>query len=200
MEDTIMPNQSIRPRILFVTPETSFMTQEGSNQTYSAEANGESFDRFLAELISELFEIPCLFTAQQFDTDRIFLSYVEDRGIDAAAFWQHLFYERYPANCEETRASNPADFLLSGVFAANFVTTSRRAFLANGCHAQSRFDNFPIWQVLANKNESGFVIVDRHRSKTQQYIEIYEKMLQQEIFQPKGDGLSKQQKACPGGR
>ena len=78
------------------------------------------------------YEIPSLFTAHKFDTARIFLSYVEDRGIDASAFWHHLFYERYPTIHEETRETNPADSFLSGVFAAHFVTSSRAAFLANG--------------------------------------------------------------------
>jgi starch synthase/alpha-amylase len=133
------------------------------------------------------FEIPCLFTAQKFDTARSPLSHVEDCGIDAAVFWQHLFYDRYPINYEETRESNPADFLLSGVFAANFVTTSRLAFLADGWQAQSRFENFPIWQVLAKKIESGAAAVNQHQAKTQQYIEIYEKMLQHEILQPKNE-------------
>jgi starch synthase/alpha-amylase len=35
-------------------------------------------------------EIPCLFTVQNPGTAKNFLSYIEDRGIDAAAFWQHL--------------------------------------------------------------------------------------------------------------
>jgi len=55
------------------------------------------------------YEIPSLFTAHKFDIARIFLSYVEDRGIDASAFWHHLFYERYPTIYEETRETNPAD-------------------------------------------------------------------------------------------
>jgi hypothetical protein len=66
----------------------------------------------------------------------------------------------------------------------------RLAFLANGCHAQSRIEIFPIWQVLANKNESGFATVDQHRASTRQYIEIYEKLLQHGVFEPKGDGFN----------
>ena len=139
---------------------------------------------------ARFFKIPCLFTAQKFDTARSFLSYIEDRGIDAAVFWQHLFYDRYPLNYEETRETNPADFLLSGVFAADFVTTSRVAFLADGRHDQSRFAKFALWQVLAKKIESGCATVNQHRAKTEQYIEIYEKLLQQGILAPKHDGFN----------
>ena len=139
---------------------------------------------------ARFFKIPCLFTAQKFDTARSFLSYIEDRGIDAAVFWQHLFYDRYPLNYEETRETNPADFLLSGVFAADFVTTSRVAFLADGRRDQSRFAKFALWQVLAKKIESGCATVNQHRAKTKQYIEIYQKLLEQEILASKPDGFN----------
>jgi starch synthase len=139
---------------------------------------------------ARFFKISCLFTAQQLDTARSSLSYVEDRGIDAAVFWQHLFYDRYPLNYEETRETNPVDFLLSGVFAANFVTTSRLAFLANGCRDHSRFAKFPLWQVLAKKIESGCVTVNQHIAKTEQYIEKYEKLLQQGTLAAKRNGFN----------
>jgi starch synthase len=126
---------------------------------------------------AKVYKIPCLFTVQKFDTAGSFLSYVEDRGIDAAAFWQYLYYERYPISYEETRETNPADFLLSGVFAADFVTTSRLAFLANGCRTQSRFVKFPLWKVLVKKIETGCATVNQHMAKTKQYIGIYEKLL-----------------------
>jgi starch synthase len=126
---------------------------------------------------AKFYKIPCLFTVQKFDTAGSFLSYVEDRGIDAAAFWQYLYYERYPISYEETRETNPADFLLSGVFAADFVTTSRLAFLANGCRTQSRFVKFPLWKVLVKKIETGCATVNQHMAKTKQYIGIYEKLL-----------------------
>jgi starch synthase/alpha-amylase len=136
------------------------------------------------------FEIPSLFTAHKFDTARSFLSYVEDRGIDAASFWQHLYYERYPASYEETRGTNPADFLLSGVLAAHFVTSSRSAFLANGGQDQNRFAKFPIWEVLAKKIDCGCAMVTQHRAKMQQYIELYEKLLQHAICRPLSENIN----------
>jgi starch synthase/alpha-amylase len=39
---------------------------------------------------ARIFKPPCLFTAQKFGTAGSSLSYIEDRGIDAAVFWQHL--------------------------------------------------------------------------------------------------------------
>ncbi len=73
--------------------------------------------------------IPCLFTFHNLQTVKCPLSRIEDRGIDAAEFWQHLYFERMPCNYEETRESNPVDFLASGIFAAHFVNTVSPAFL-----------------------------------------------------------------------
>ena len=64
------------------------------------------------------YEIPCLFTIHNSDSAKSLLSIVEDRGIDAAAFWRDLFYDRFPGDYENTRATNPLDFLLSGILAA----------------------------------------------------------------------------------
>ncbi len=133
---------------------------------------------------AKIIDIPSLFTAHEFDTARSLLSDAENRGIDAAAFWEHLFYNRYPVNYEETRSSNPADLLLSGVFAAHFVTTSRSAFLANGNQDKSRLAKFPIWEVLVRKMASGCATVSQHKAKTQQYIDIYEKILEHPICRP----------------
>jgi len=90
----------------------------------------------------------------------------------------------------ETRETNPADFLLSGVFAAHFVTTSRSAFLADGDQDQNRFVKFAIWKVLVKKIESHCATVNQHQVKTQQYIEIYEKLLQHAICQPLGEDFN----------
>ena len=73
--------------------------------------------------------IPCLFTVHNVHTVKTTLAFIEDRGIDAAYFWQHLYYERMAFEYEETRESNPVDFLTSGVFAAHFVNTVSPTFL-----------------------------------------------------------------------
>ena len=47
--------------------------------------------------------IPCLFTVHNIHTHKATLAQIEDRGIDAAPFWQNLYYERPPLNYEESR-------------------------------------------------------------------------------------------------
>jgi starch synthase/alpha-amylase len=91
-------------------------------------------------------EIPCLFTVQKFDTARSLLACVEDRGIDAAGFWQNLFYDRYPGSYEQTRDTNPLDLLLSGILAASHINT------AEDC---SDYSNSPLGQLLAHKWKAG---------------------------------------------
>jgi starch synthase len=55
-------------------------------------------------------EIPCLFTIHNIHTVKNTLAQIEDRGIDAAYFWQNFFYERMAYDYETTRATNPVDF------------------------------------------------------------------------------------------
>ena len=68
--------------------------------------------------------IPCLFTIHNVHTTEASLAAIEDRGIDAAAFWQNLFYKYYPGTYENTRTANPVDFMLSGIFGAHFINNS----------------------------------------------------------------------------
>jgi len=74
-------------------------------------------------------EIPCLFTLHNIHTVKTTLAQIEDRGIDAAYFWNNLYYENMAVEYESTRESNPVDFLCSGVFAAHFVNTVSQTFL-----------------------------------------------------------------------
>ena len=73
--------------------------------------------------------IPSLFTVHNIHTHDLYLSQIEDRGIDAAEFWQYLYYKRTPFNYEETRGTNPVDALASGIFAAHFINTVSPTFL-----------------------------------------------------------------------
>ena len=73
--------------------------------------------------------IPCLFTVHNIYTVKRSLASIEDRGIDAAAFWKDLYYERFTVGYEAARDSNPVDFLASGIFAAHFVNTVSPTFL-----------------------------------------------------------------------
>jgi len=100
-------------------------------------------------------EIPSLFTVQNFDTARSLLSYVEDIGIDAAVFWQNLFYDRYPGSYEQTRDTNPLDLLLSGILAARHVNIADPVLLPNTAEVRSDDGYSPLGQVLAQKWKAG---------------------------------------------
>jgi ADP-glucose type glycogen/starch synthase len=81
--------------------------------------------------------IPCLFTIHNIHTQKLFLSHIEDRGIDAAEFWQNLYFFRTPLNYEESRDTNQVDLLTSGMFASHFINTVSPTFLkeiADGKH------------------------------------------------------------------
>ncbi len=109
----------------------------------------------LIPVAARKFEFPCLFTVQKFDTARSLLSYVEDTGIDAAGFWENLFYERYPGSYEQTRDTNPLDLLLSGILAANHVNTASPVLLPNIAEGRSDYIYSPLGQVLAQKWKAG---------------------------------------------
>ncbi|MCQ2380468.1 MAG: glycogen/starch synthase [Victivallaceae bacterium] len=73
--------------------------------------------------------IPCLITVHNIHTQTCTLDAVEDRGIDAAAFWSNLYYSRQPYNYEESRSNNPIDLMASGIFASHFINTVSPTFL-----------------------------------------------------------------------
>ncbi len=91
----------------------------------------------LIPAMSRQMGIPCLFTIHNIHTVKSSLAHIEDRGVDAAYFWHHLFYEYPPQSYEESREHNRVDFLISGLFAAHFVNTVSPTFLmemVNGVH------------------------------------------------------------------
>jgi starch synthase len=99
--------------------------------------------------------IPCLFTIHNIYTEKCPLAYIEDTGIDAACFWQNLFYDRYPSGYEESRDSNLVDMLASGVFSAHFVNTVSPTFLMELVSGQHNWLNQNLQSELANKLEAG---------------------------------------------
>jgi len=112
----------------------------------------------LIPAMSRQLGIPCLFTIHNIHTDKNTLSYIEDRGIDAAAFWQHLFYERMPGNYEETRDGNRVDSLVSGVFSAHYVNTVSHTFLLEVVEGRHDFMARPLKEELAQKWCSGCAV------------------------------------------
>ncbi len=95
--------------------------------------------------------IPCLFTVHNVHTVKTTLDFIEDRGIDAASFWQNLFFEFMADHYEATRGSNPVDLLTSGVFAAHFVNVVSPNFLTEIVDGRHDFVYPPLRQELANK-------------------------------------------------
>ncbi len=81
--------------------------------------------------------IRSLFTVHNLHDERMTLGEIEDRGIDAASFWNHLHYARFPWSYEESRHSNAVDLMASGIHAADHVNTVSHSFLgelAEGRH------------------------------------------------------------------
>ena len=95
--------------------------------------------------------IPCLFTVHNVHTVKTTLAFIEDRGIDAASFWQHLYFEFMAEHYETARETNPIDLLTSGVFAAHFVNVVSPNFLAEIVEGRHDFVYPPLRQELANK-------------------------------------------------
>jgi starch synthase/alpha-amylase len=99
--------------------------------------------------------IPCLFTIHNIHTVKSTLAHIEDRGIDAAAFWQHLYYENMAPHYETVREANPVDFLTSGVFAAHFINTVSPNFLVEIVEGRHDFIDYSLRQEIINKYHAG---------------------------------------------
>jgi starch synthase/alpha-amylase len=80
---------------------------------------------------------------------------LEDRGIDAQFFWNHLYFDRIPIGYEESRDTNPIELLTSGVFAAHSINTVSMTFLMEIIMGQHDFVNLPLQQELRSKFDAG---------------------------------------------
>ena len=95
--------------------------------------------------------IPCLFTIHNVHTVKTSLAAIEDRGIDAAYFWQNLYFDKMATNYEQIRDSNPVDLLTSGIFGAHFVNVVSPTFLQEIVEGRHPFVEAPIRRELINK-------------------------------------------------
>ncbi len=122
--------------------------------------------------------IPTLFTVHNIHTHGMTLSDIEDRGIDAAEFWQNLYYKYPPGTYDQTRDCNPVDLLASGIFASHFVNTVSPSFLDEVCEGIHDFVPATIRQELNNKKQAGcaFGILNApdpsFRPQTDTYIDV----------------------------
>ncbi len=99
--------------------------------------------------------IPCLFTVHNIHTHEVTLDRIENIGIDAAEFWQGLYYVRPPVNYEETRSRNRVDLLASGIFGAHHINTVSPTFLREVVEGQHPFVPAAIRREMACKFETG---------------------------------------------
>lgn len=98
--------------------------------------------------------IPCLFTVHNIHTHKLTLAQIEDSGIDAAEFWNNLYYTRVPHNYEESRNTNPIDMQASGVFAAHFINTVSPTFLEEIVNGWHDFIPSALRQEIRNKYQA----------------------------------------------
>ncbi|QJE95490.1 glycogen synthase [Luteolibacter luteus] len=98
--------------------------------------------------------IPSLFTVHNIHSEHLTLAQIEDRGIDAADFWQHLYFRRSPWNYEESRSTNHVDLLSSGIFAADHVNTVSPTFLEEIVRGDHAFIPDAIRNELRGKKHS----------------------------------------------
>lgn len=109
----------------------------------------------LIPAVSRQMGIPCLFTIHNIHTMEMTLAHIEDRGIDAAAFWQQLYFAQMPRDYESTRYHNPVDLLLSGIFSAHFVNSVSPTFLTEIVEGRHDFVTQALQEQLSNKFHSG---------------------------------------------
>jgi starch synthase len=109
----------------------------------------------LIPAVAKRLGIPCLFTVHNIHSEHLTLAQIEDRGIDAADFWQHLYYRRAPLSYEESRSTNQVDLLVSGIFSATHVNTVSPTFLEEIVGGGHAFIPDAIRRELRAKMNSG---------------------------------------------
>ena len=109
----------------------------------------------LIPAVARRFGIPCLYTIHNIHTEMMTMAGIEDRGIDAPEFWNHLYFERPPYSYEESRENNAIDSLASGIFAADHVNTVSSTFLHEVVEGKHSFVPDSIRSEMANKFYAG---------------------------------------------
>lgn len=98
--------------------------------------------------------IPSLFTLHNLHDDQVTLAGIEDRGIDAGSWWQHLHFRHFPGSYCQSRQSNPVNLLASGIHSADQFNTVSPSFLRelmDGRHAAGQ----GLVDVLRGKDRHG---------------------------------------------
>lgn len=100
--------------------------------------------------------IPCLFTVHNIHTNKVSMSQIEDRGIDAAEFWENLYFENAPESYEQSRDYNLVDMLNTGIFSSTFINTVSPTFLDEVSEGRHDFIPNHIRHEIRNKRIQGF--------------------------------------------
>jgi glycogen synthase len=121
---------------------------------------------------------PCIFSFSKVINDGCILNYIEDQGIDAASFWQQLYYRRMPINYEETRESNPVDFLLTGIFAADHIIAQSPDTCKQVERSLNGYPKNPMRRLIEDKYKNGFVTCyDGSICSNSEFFKLYGKIL-----------------------
>ncbi|MFT5189234.1 MAG: starch synthase [Verrucomicrobiales bacterium] len=99
--------------------------------------------------------IPCLFTVHNIHSELVSLEQVEDIGIDAAEFWESLYYQSPAGSYEHARREVPVDMLASGIFASHYINSVSPSFLHEVAEGQHAFVPPPVQAEMANKLNAG---------------------------------------------
>ncbi len=73
--------------------------------------------------------IRSLFTVHNIHTHKLSLAQIEDAGIDAASFWNDLYFDYPPYDYFSARDNDLVDLQASGIFGAHFINTVSPTFL-----------------------------------------------------------------------
>jgi len=131
------------------------------------------------------FDLPCLFSIHDLRTHKVPLWNIEDMGIDAAVFWMNLFYDRMPVYYEETRESNPADLLMSGIHSATHIDAASPNVLTEIIKHLNSNKKTTLEQLLKSKYKNRCISsICSNTISTQAYIDMYENLLQESILEP----------------
>lgn len=99
--------------------------------------------------------IPSLFTVHNIHSEKVTMAEIEDKGIDAADFWQHIYFSDRPENYEHARETIPVDLLATGIFASDHVNSVSTTFLYEVVEGAHAFVPASIRTELANKLYAG---------------------------------------------
>lgn len=109
----------------------------------------------LIPAVGKRLNIPSLITLHNIHTEKVTMAEIENRGVDAAEFWNHLYFENPPYSYEDSREGNWTDLLASGIFAADHVNTVSTTFLYEVVEGRHSFVPDAIRSELSNKLHAG---------------------------------------------